>query len=432
MTADQTTAYKARREIADPVISDCKTKGIIKHRSIGRVLFQTYPEQFGSADKARDFVRKVLKNDVKPLIEKVENITVSNGYEKIKILSAWDSEGGIMDIDRYCDHYKLPRNDIHSYKLVSHTGTPFYNIVFNQTVTGFEFSEDLFAEIVRKNVNRINIVPTKTNGNYIDRLVYTDAHIGMATNQDGFALYPVEWNEKEINNRLIKCCDFIITNRKGSTLIIDDLGDFVDGYDAETVRKGHKLPQNMDNQQMFDQGVLFKVGMIDRLISHYDKITVNNICEDNHAGSFGYIVNSAFKMIVESKYENVSVTNYRRFINHYFVDDFCFMISHGKDSKDLKFGFKPHLDAIGSGKIDQYCKQYGLYKEAEHFEFSKGDSHQALYDSATSDDFDYFNYPAFSPSSQWVQVGFQKGRSGFVLQQINLTTKVKTLIPYYF
>ena len=36
----------------------------------------------------------------------------------------------MMDIDEYCSFYGLPRADIRSYKLVSHTGTPFYNIVF--------------------------------------------------------------------------------------------------------------------------------------------------------------------------------------------------------------------------------------------------------------------------------------------------------------
>ena len=35
---------------------------------------------------------------------------------------------------------------------------------------------------------------------------------------------------------------------------------------------------------------------------------------------------------------------------------------------------------------------------------------------AGSDDFDYYNYPAGSPSSQWVQNNFKKGRRGFVIE----------------
>jgi len=46
-------------------------------------------------------------------------------------------------------------------------------------------------------------------------------------------------------------------------------------------------------------------------------------------------------------------------------------------------------------------------------EFSKGDSHQKIFDESTSDSFDYYNYPAFSPSSEWVQTNFKIGFSGF-------------------
>jgi hypothetical protein len=46
----------------------------------------------------------------------------------------------------------------------------------------------------------------------------------------------------------------------------------------------------------------------------------------------------------------------------------------------------------------------------------------------TSDDFYYFNYPALSPSSQWVQNNFKKGRRGFILES-SLNGQI-TLKPY--
>ena len=103
----------------------------------------------------------------------------------------------------------------------------------------------------------------------------------------------------------------------------------------------------------------------------FTKIIVNNICEDNHAGDFGYVLNSAFKSIIEQKYSNVEVINHKKFINHYNVGKHCFVISHGKDSHALKFGFKPFLDAKQIEKIDQYLKQNDIYKSAEFIEFSK-------------------------------------------------------------
>ena len=42
-----------------------------------------------------------------------------------------------------------------------------------------------------------------------------------------------------------------------------------------------------------------------------------------------------------------------------------------------------------------------------------------LFDYATAQDFNYMNYPALSPASEWVQTNFKKGLRGFVIQQID-------------
>lgn len=242
-----------------------------------------------------------------------------------------------------------------------------------------------------------------------DRLVYTDTHVGMMITD--YSLYGGLWNENELDQMCNKMIEHTIINRNAKILYIDDLGDFLDGYDAQTVRKGHHLPQNMDNQKAFDVGLRFKIKLIQSLVPYYDSIICHNVCEDNHAGSFGYILNSAFKTAIEMMLPNVKVVNFRKFIDYYKVGKYTFVLSHGKDSVSLKFGFKPKLDKIQENKIDNYLDRNGLKGVIE---FSKGDSHQYLFDSSTAQRFSYYNYPALSPSSSWVQVNFQQGISGFV------------------
>lgn len=268
---------------------------------------------------------------------------------------------------------------------------------------------------------RVSPVIIENRGDYcsdtvFDRLVYTDVHIGMEVNPDGYSLYGGVWNEVEIFNRLRIMIAHTIKFKRSNVLHIDELGDFVDGWDGETTRKGHKLPQNMDNQGMYDVGVRFKIELIDSLIAHFDKIICHNICEDNHAGSFGYIINSAFKTYIELKYpDKVEVINQRKFIDHYFATPtHCFPLTHGKDSKSLKFGFKPILDKVQENKIDNYIKEYYILQKGVKIEFCKGDSHQYITDNSTSKSFSYNNFPAFSPPSGWVQVNFQNSISGFV------------------
>lgn len=245
-----------------------------------------------------------------------------------------------------------------------------------------------------------------------DRLVLSDIHIGMDVNKDGYALYDGEWNEQVLFDRLEKVVKHTLENKKSNTLVIHDLGDYLDGFDGFTTRGGHKLPQNMDNQQMFDVGLRFKIMLIDALVHHFHNIQIVNICNDNHAGSFGYIVNSAFKTYMELKYPNgIEVINQRKFIDHYFVKNRCFITTHGKDDKSLKFGFKPILDSAQIEKIKNYIDEHRIY--GHKIEFSKGDSHQLILDFTSSTSFEYQNFGAFSPPSDWVKTNFKNSISCF-------------------
>lgn len=356
--------------------------------------------------------------------------TQSNQYKtKAFVLSAWNKTGYMMDIDEYCKHYKLPRQDITSYKLVSHTGTPFYNIVFKENVTE-ELKEFDFDSIIKKHIKPVTVKKQKLVTDYdFDVATYTDLHTGMDPDKFDNSMYAEAWNKDEIIKVANTIVSEIIKNRKSSVLYVDDLGDLLDGLDGKTRRGGHDLPQNMTNEAAFDCALQFKMTVADGVIAYYDSVVFNNVCNDNHSGSFGYFVNKAFKEIIAVKYssENVTVTNHRTFLSHYFVNDVCFIISHGKDDRTLKFGFPVHIDKSAIEKIDQYCKHNQLYKKAKRIVFKKGDSHQALFDMCGSDDFDYFNYPAASPASQWIQNNYKKGRKGFVIE--NYKGIESTLIP---
>ena len=392
---------------------------------LGNSKYRITDEQFKAIKKERSKSKKV-ENKVS-----VKSKSEPNDYnnKKVFVLSAWNKEGYMMDIDKYCEHYQLPRADISSYKLVSHTGTPYYNIVFKENTLDVESNEIDFDSIIKKHINPVEVFVSKKEATRdFDTLTYSDVHIGMDTNSRGNSMYSTLWNA---DATIEACNDMIlktVINQNSDLLIIDELGDLLDGYNGKTTRGGHDLPQNMTNEEVFDCALGFKMKLLDSLIGHYKEIRFNNICNDNHAGSFGYFVNSAFKSLAEQKYSNVTVTNYRDFLSHYFVNDVCFVITHGKDDSTLKFGFKPHLDSKQIEKIDQYIKHNNIYGKAKKIIFKKGDSHQTLFDMAGSDDFYYYNYPALSPSSQWVQNNFKKGRRGFVLESfIGIENTIKPI-----
>jgi hypothetical protein len=290
--------------------------------------------------------------------------------------------------------------------------------------------KDIDFESIYKEVKPIvvNKELLKVETALFDRLVYTDVHVGMDPNKTGYALYAGEWNEEILFDRLKTMVEWTIFNQKSNTLYIHDLGDFVDGWGGETTRKGHTLPQNMDNQKMFDVALKFKLTLLESLAPFFTKIVCINITNDNHGGSFSYIVNSAFKTCAENLHPTFEIINQRKFIDHYIVGDKCFLLSHGKDELNMRHGYKPQIDAKQITKIKDYIDEYKLYDYK--CEFSKGDSHQLLLDFTSSRSFEYQNFGAFSPPSDWVKTNFSNTKSTFT--HFNYLENQKLINNYIF
>ena len=409
--------YKnSKSGVADEILS--------KRFDIGKRTVQRWANSLGCTKGSRAS-KEHLESEAKTETNQYAN---DKEGQELFMPSAWDEDKNrFLSIDEYCEKYALPADQVRSSKLVAHQkGHMIYNIAFNPTIneqTGID--EDFINDVIKSHIKPIKSTPNPLSfpkNNKVMNLVYTDTHIGLDPNKEGNSLYGGKWDEEELYNRATDIITSVEAKalREGiDRLYITDLGDLADGLDGQTVRGGHELPQNMSNKEVFEAALNFKVRMVDYLVAtgQFKEIVCNNVCNSNHGGDFDYFINSAFKTVVETKHPNiVRVENHVKFISHYIVGHHCFIISHGKDDKTLKFGFKPFLDNKAMDKIDQYIKANGLYNKAKYFHFCKGDSHQFIFDFSTSQDFDYLNYPALSPSSQWVQNNFKKGISGYVIE----------------
>lgn len=395
------------------------------------------------SDTLRRRFSKLLAKVEQGVDSDLENDTVTgtNQYSNDKNkpergFTAIDDDGSLMNIERYCEYYGLDVSKIRSYKLITHQNVPYLNIVFftseEQAMVDVEKHLD---EIIPKYIKPVRtIAKVKKEGNemWFDRLVFTDAHLAMDVNGNGDPLYDGKWDRETALKRAQDMVNHVLEYNKSDTLYIDNLGDWLDGLGGETTRKGHKLPQNMNDKQAFELALDFNMLILDSLIQTYDKIVFNILTNDNHSGVFAFFAATAFKRVAELKYPNrVEINVLKRFIEHYTVGKHTFVILHGKDVGELKFGYKPKLDAIQAEKLDQYCKEHKLYT-GNYIEVGKGDSHQGVYDDSTSKDFQYYNYPAFSPPSNWVKTNFGNSISGFRFYNIHKEKNIKITIPYFF
>jgi hypothetical protein len=279
---------------------------------------------------------------------------------------------------------------------------------------------ELNKETIKQSVKELDLKPLNVAkiGDICDKILlvtYTDTHIGMHIQNDlydsGF------WGEDELIETLkamVSHIGFRFNNH--SKIVVQDLGDFLDGYNSSTTRGGHSLPQNMTNTECFKIASKFKIELAKKLAKHGVPLEFHSVVNDNHGGDFGNLVNIHVKEVLsyllpEAKY-NIS----EDFISHYIVGKWAFIICHGKDAKFMKFGFKAQLDQKAKDHIVNYIDKHDLHRYK--IAFCKGDSHQLIRDSSNPK-FEYNSYMALSPSSEWVSTNFAKGRRGFSIEEID-------------
>lgn len=243
-------------------------------------------------------------------------------------------------------------------------------------------------------------------------MCYTsDKHIGANTLSN--SVYDNVYNEKTFNKRLdslIKEMEDLYTEFGTFTdLYLIDLGDPIDGWNGQTTRGGHTLPQNMTSKEMFDVYVSSHKRLFDYLHTSpiANKIHFVAMTEDNHGGQFSYIVNRGLEIYLNCKYPEIETTVCDKFIHNMKVGQHTFMLCHGKDSADMKLGFPKKLDDKTETYINKYINHFNL---TGNIHLVKGDLHQSATEYGQR--FRYRNVMSMYGSSKWIHTNFGPTAAG--------------------
>jgi hypothetical protein len=237
-------------------------------------------------------------------------------------------------------------------------------------------------------------------------MVYlSDQHVGA---DNTGSLYPNHYDEKVFNERLQKTLAEIATQVDTfgifDRIIICNLGDALDGYNGQTTRGGHKLPQNLDNKGQFDVYVKGMLSFFDALhtLNGANHIDYYCVSQDNHSGSFGYVANRTLEMVFNVKYPEMKVKVFDKFINFFTYGDHAFMLTHGKDDSDRKYGLPLILDMKTELYINEYIDNYR--PSGRYLHLIKGDLHQSAVQFGKR--FRYKNVASQFGSSKWIHNNF--------------------------
>lgn len=240
-----------------------------------------------------------------------------------------------------------------------------------------------------------------------------DLHIGAKTSNN--SLFPNEYNSVIFKERLHHTLVTIKQNKEFfgvfDALYIVNLGDALDGYNAQTTRGGHTLPQNLDNNEQLDTFFEVHKDLFDSIVSLNAAKRIEYVaCTNcNHSGNFGYAANRMLDIYLSLKYPDIKRTIITRFIDHIQYGQHTFMFTHGKDDKDMKFGLPASLNEKTENYINAYIHYHRIQTPAIHL--VKGDLHLSAKQPAKI--FRYKNVLSLYGSSKWVQTNFMVNKCGY-------------------
>ena len=361
--------------------------------------------------------------------------TVKQIKTKEELIEACDIDLTYWDIERWiCNKWEVGAKNSDNVIVV----TPLFQIKLWLKPKLNKIDTDVIREIIEEfvTVGSPVIIPQTPNLVKAIKATVTDMHVGLDPDPGGLGLFEYEYNAEIFNNNLDKVYASIIkefnTHGKFDLLIIDDLGDALDGFNGQTVRGGHSLDQNMDNVQSFKTFVTGKLRLIENCIKAEvaNRILIRNISNDNHSGDFSHIANMTIQMILERSYDKSCVEFYilTKFMEHFRYGNHTFILTHGKDKKHMFRGLPLDLNDKTITFINDYIDHYNINTPYIHLE--KGDLHQIGYKRAKK--FDYRNFMSFAPPSAHVQHNYGISYAGYSVQVVPKYVNEISHTDYFF
>lgn len=227
----------------------------------------------------------------------------------------------------------------------------------------------------------------------------SDIHVGASVSNN--SIYYNEWNEEELNNRLELIVKSLSKFDEIDNIVVFNLGDSLDGYKGETTRGGHLLPQNMNDKEQVKVFIRQMLQFFDNLYETFN-VPMSYYCvgESNHDGDFGWLANEKLASMLELKYPDMTIEIFDKYMDFVEINGTMFILSHGKDNKDMFRNLPLVLDINTESKINEYIDYYGLEQVTDNIIFVKGDLHQSALTHGKK--FSYWSVGSIFGASEWI------------------------------
>ena len=271
--------------------------------------------------------------------------------------------------------------------------------------------ENVMAKVIENHPIETALIEVKRPANKKQlNVIITDDHIGIDTNPEKIGLFAYKYDKETYYSKIDEVLSSIKKevdhNGTFDELVINNLGDLEDGWNGYTTRGGHQLPQNLTNEETFEVAITSRMKMIQALVDMKaaNKIIMRVVTNSNHSASFALIVGKAIKLLCKGLYSEtfVFIDVLRKFIEHRRYGKHCFLLTHGKDKKEMRSGLPLVLNDKSINYVRSYLDFHKIKDDNVHV--WKGDAHR--FASTSTKTFDYTSFRTFSPVSNWIGTNF--------------------------
>lgn len=256
------------------------------------------------------------------------------------------------------------------------------------------------------NISIANIQPSNVESDKSIMLHLSDMHIGSKILSG--SLYDTKWNKEELSRRLTEITKRVAALGPLNTIILNILGDSLDGMDNMTARRDHLLPQDMDNMEQVTTYINSMIGFISSLIPLCKNLKIYCVPCGNHGGITEQVANIALLSSIKQLYPNIYTKLFDKFYGYYECNGYSFLIMHGKDESLMKKPLPLNLNADTKVKLYEYINSIG--KSDKFIHVIKGDLHTENINSCYH--LDYRNVLSLFGASSHSEINYQRNQYG--------------------
>jgi hypothetical protein len=371
-----------------------------------------------------DSVRRAISNIVakEEVDEDLENGTKTetnqydNNKEKpIKGFTAIARDGSLMNIGQYCENYGLDVNKIRSYKLISHSGVPFYNVVFYEEVVEPVVTEKELKDIIFEGINNIKYKPLlQKSTNKVGIVKIADLHLGSYVDN---LIRTKNFSIDILANKLLEAVNDI-NDRNYSVVHVHVLGDLIESFTGLSHKNTWK---GLDKAMVGAEAVklvvkilhdnflskIVNLGEVKVVAGNHDRVTSDNK-EDVQGGAASLVCWGLELMGYSVEFNPLVITH--------TVGNICHILTHGHHSLSKKSTKQLCWDYGEQGKYNLICEGH-LHSIIQKLNINQKESYQTIKDDAV--DHRRMNCPSFFTGNFFSESLGYTSESGFVITEDN-------------